>query len=160
MTCNCEKKEDNQENCMCEEKHEYLDDLKRLQAEFENFIKRSEKEKKYYIEYGVCEFMGKLVDLFDDLDRAMKIVRETGSGEMVQGLEMVYNNFKEILEKEGVKEIVANGCLLDPNLHEVLEVIEGKENYIIEELQKGYMFKDRLLRTAKVRVGKGENNEL
>ena len=95
MTCNCEKKEDNQENCMCEEKHEYLDDLKRLQAEFENFIKRSEKEKKYYIEYGVCEFMGKLVDLFDDLDRAMKIVRETGSGEMVQGLEMVYNNFRE-----------------------------------------------------------------
>lgn len=156
MACQCkENKEKCGSDCKSEQEIDYLNDLKRLQAEFENFVKRSEKDKQYYIEYGVCGLMTKLVNLCDDFDRAMTIVREKGDEEVVKGLEMVYNNFKELLEKEGVKEIVVKDCVLDPHLHEVLDVVEGKENVVVDELQKGYMFKDKLLRTAKVRVGKG-----
>src|SRR5271165_1266621 len=132
----------------------YLDRLARLQAEFDNFRKRSAKEQQDFRDYALAEALRSLLPILDSLDRALK----TG-GVSVQdfrsGIELIDKQFHDALAKLGVEPVPAGGEVFDPNLHQAVQMVDTDEvadNHVIDELQRGYRIKDRLLRPAMVRV--------
>lgn len=125
----------------------FLEDLKRVQADFENYIKRVEKEKERIKEIAKAELLLKLISIKDDFDKAVDINNE--------GIKMIHNNFKKLLEEEGVKEIKSLGEEFNHNLHDVVK--KNGEGKITEEVQKGYMYNDKILRIAKVVIGDNKN---
>ena len=131
---------------------EYLDNLQRLQAEFENYQKRTEIEKQNLIKYSKKDLILNLLDILDNFERAIK------NKDNQEGIKLIYKQLKETLEKEGIKQIEED--TFNPEKHEVISTGEGEENKILEEFQKGYTLHDKTIRTAKVKVGKGgKNNE-
>ncbi|MGQ9469663.1 MAG: nucleotide exchange factor GrpE [Nitrososphaerales archaeon] len=147
---------------------EYLNRLKYLQADFENFQKRVDREMLELVKYGNERLILKLLNVTDDLERAIKSGKETDSKEaLIEGVEMVLKGLKEVLKKEGLEEIDAIGKIFDPNLHEVIAHIETKDypaNTIIEEIRKGYLLNGKLIRPSMVKVAlslseKGKNYE-
>ena len=142
-----------------EQAKDYLDDLKRLQADFENYIKRTEKQHEESRKYANAELLKDLVNLKEDFERALKELK-TDNKEVSKGLEMIYNNLSKILENHGIKEINAKGNKLDPSKHEVLQFRDGKEeNIVLEEVQRGYTMHDKVLKTSKVIVSKSNAGE-
>lgn len=131
---------------------EYTNDLKRLQAEFENYKKRQEKENSHFMEYSNAKLISRLLVLLDDFDSCLKNIKE--SDEHSQGLLMLHKKMLNILESEGLREIDTNS--FDPYKHEVILVVESNspDGEIIEVIQKGYMIKDKVLRSAKVAISK------
>lgn len=127
----------------------FLEDLQRVQAEFENYIKRVEKEKEQDKLKVKSELLLKLINVKEDLEKALENIED-------KGIEMIYNNLKKILEEENVSEIKSLGERFNHEVHEVVKKIEGAENYIVEEAQRGYKIGDKILRIAKVIVG-GKN---
>jgi len=147
---------------------DYLNKLKYLQADFENFQKRVNREMLDLVKYGNERLIVKLLNIIDDLERAIKSSKETDSKEsLVEGIEMVLKELKEILKKEGLEEIESVGKNFDPNLHEAVAHVQTKDystNIIIEEIRKGYLLNGRLIRPSMVKVAlglseKGENHE-
>lgn len=132
-------------------KKDYLDDLQRLQAEFENYQKRTEKEKQDFIKYSKQDLILKLLDILDNFERALT------SKDNQEGINLIYKQLKETLEKEDVKQIKED--TFNPGKHEVISTEEGEENKILEVFQKGYTLHDKTIRTSKVKVGKGVKNE-
>lgn len=133
------------------------DDLKELllrrQAEFDNFRKRTEKERGEFTQYAGMELVRDLLPVIDDFDRAMKV--EGGSPEYTRGIEMIYSRMFEALKKVGLEPIAAEGKEFDPHLHQAVERVETKdapEGTILGEFQRGYNFKGKLLRPSMVRV--------
>ncbi|MBI4145554.1 nucleotide exchange factor GrpE [Candidatus Woesearchaeota archaeon] len=137
---------------------DYLDHLKRLQADFENFIKRSEKDKQAFVEFANARLIMKFLVLLDELEQGLdSLTKQNVPGEHVRGLSLIVKKFHAILSDEGVRPIESVGKHADPYLHEVMlaEQKDGVEDGIIlEELQKGYRMKDKVLRYAKVKVVK------
>ena len=137
---------------------EYTNNLMRLQADFENYMKRAEKEKQEFSKYASHKLALKLVNLLDDFERTLENINNMENKEVKEGIEMVYKQMQKMLNEEGVKNIEALGKKFDPYMHEVLDIIEGKEDdLVVEELQKGYLMHDKVLRTCKVRVSKAKN---
>ena len=136
-------------------KEEYLDNLKRLKAEFENYQKRIDKEKIDFIKYAKEDLVINLLEILDNFERALSNCKDD---EFSKGVSLIFKQLKELLEKEGVKEIekLEN---FDPEKHEVLLTDEGEEGKVLEELQRGYTLHNRIIRPAKVKVGKGVKNE-
>ena len=133
---------------------EYTQTLKRLQADFENYMKRVEKEKEQLSAYSNHKLISKLLIVVDDVEKALEIVK-TKDAEIAKGIELIHKNFHKLLQEEGVSPIKAVGNNLDPYKHEVLDVVEGeKDDEVVDELQKGYMIKDKVLRPSKVRISK------
>lgn len=131
---------------------ELTEDLQRLQAEFENFRKRTEKEKADYCRYAKSDIIQKLLPIVDNFELAMKNTDKPD--DFIKGIGMVYAHFKDVLRKEGVEEIEAVGKQFDPNLHEaMLSEPSEQEGVVLDELQKGYMLEDRVLRHTQVKVG-------
>ena len=145
-----ELKQENQEEKSKEEK--YLEQLQRLQAEFENYQKRTDKEKQEILKNANQDLIIQLLGILDNFELALKHTTD-------KGIEMIYSELYSILEKQGLKKIKAEGKF-DPELHEVLIQEEGKKDGIIlEEFQKGYTLNDKLIRPSKVKISKGEKNE-
>src|SRR3989344_6505422 len=117
---------------------ELTDDLQRLQAEFENYRKRIEREKEEFAKYAKAEVIAKLLHVLDTFEIALKSTKDTEK--FTKGMEMVYAQFLSALEAEGLRPIHAAGKQFDHNLHEVmLKQKSGKDDGIVlEELQKGY----------------------
>lgn len=138
---------------------ELTDDLQRLQAEFENYRKRIEREKEEFAKYAKAEMIAKLLHVLDTFEIALKSTKDTEK--FTKGMEMVYAQFLSALEAEGLRPIHAVGKQFDHNLHEVMlkQKSDREEGIILEELQKGYMLKDRVLRYAKVKVSEKEDNK-
>ena len=140
------------------EAEEYLDHLKRLKAEFENYKKRMVKERQQIVTWAIEDLIKEFLPVLDDLERAIdsaSISQDFSS--LIQGIKMVYDHFKQLLKKKGLEEISAQGEEFDPNLHEAIMRIESDEhpdNVVVEEMRKGYKFKDRVLRPAMVKVNK------
>ncbi len=131
------------------ENNDYVELLQRLQAEFENYQKRVEKEKEQVKLHSKCLVLLKLIEIKEDFERALKNIKEK------EGIEMIYNNVIKTLKEENVREIEALGKKFDHNMHEAIKTVECKEeDNIIEEIQKGYLIGDKILRTSKVIVGK------
>lgn len=142
--------------------NEHIEHLQRLQAEFINFRNRVEKEKQDIKQYAKEDFIIKLLDVIDNFERAidsMENAKDVGSCK--QGVKLIFNQLNEILESEGVKKIEARGKEFDPYIHEAIEKISSKEkeNIILDEIQKGYKFKERVIRPSKVKVSGGKKNE-
>ena len=133
-----------------EKKLDYLQDLQRLQAEFENFTKRSEIEKQDILKYSAEKIVIKLLKVLDSFELALKHNPD-------EGVNLMYTELYSILNSEGLTKISTEGEF-DANLHEVLLQENGDvDNKIIEELQTGYMFKEKVIRPAKVKISKVQN---
>lgn len=137
-----------------EQVSELTSHLQHLQAEFENFKKRTERECVLYKEYANVELLRKFLTLIDNFEIALQ--NQDNHKEFVKGIEMIYSEFHSMIEKEGVKRINAKGHPLNPELHDVLlqQESDEPEGSIIEELQPGYMYKNRVLRHTKVKIAK------
>ncbi len=135
------------------ERDEIKDLLLRRQAEFENFRKRTEKERSDYLQYAAMDMVRDLLPILDDFERALKI--EGAGPEYARGIEMIYNRMYETLKKMGLEPIVSDGKAFDPNLHQAVERVETKDSpdgSILSEFQRGYLFKGKLLRPTMVKV--------
>jgi len=139
------EKELNQSKKLAED---YLNDLQRLKAEFENYQKRIDKEKTEFMKFASEKLILKLLMVLDDFERALE---NKPNDEFSKGMELILKNFKNVLEKEGVKVIEAK--TFDPYKHEAIAHEEGEENKILEEFQKGYALHDKIIRPTKVKVG-------
>ena len=142
-----------------EEKEKFLHSLLRIRADFENYKKHNERENAKYKEYALEGVLKKLINHYDDLVRALNLIKIVEDMDGIRkGFEIIVNNFKKILEEEGVKPMISEGEKFDPYKHEVIMVEEGRddlpENTIIEELEKGYYFNNKILRPAKVKISK------
>ncbi|MCD4767870.1 MAG: nucleotide exchange factor GrpE [Methanosarcinales archaeon] len=141
---------------------EYLDHLQRLQAEFDNYKKRVDREKAELIKYASAELVSELIDIMENLERG--VVSAKGSDDIdsiVKGMEMVSTRLKDILGSRGLRPIEAVGKKFDPHYHEAMMMTPTDEypyNTVIEEFQQGYMIKDKVIRYSKVRVSVNENN--
>ena len=136
------------------ETQEYIALSQRLQADFENFKKITEKQNKEIIKFANEDIIKEFIDCYEDFGRALEIENEK---DLKEGVELIYNKFKDILTKEGVEEIPAKGEKFDLNKHEALMVQESDDvenGYVIDELMKGYMYKDKVLKYSKVIVCK------
>lgn len=131
---------------------EITDTLKRLQAEFENYKKRTDKEKLELIKYAQGELMLKLLPVLDTFEIALKSTKDPEK--FAKGMEMVYAQLYSAFESSGLRPIKAVGEKFDPFRHEVLmkEECSKDEDIVLDELQKGYMLNDRVLRHSKVKI--------
>jgi len=133
---------------------EYKEMLQRLQAEFENYRKRTEKEVQRYKEYAAAEFAKKALPVLDSFELALKH-SDSNAEKLKKGIELIYAQLYTMLYAEGLKPIDAAGKRFDPYVHEAMMHQESeKEGVVLEEMQRGYMFKEAVLRHSKVKVGK------
>jgi molecular chaperone GrpE len=135
------------------ERDEVRDTLLRRQAEFDNFRKRTERERQEQVQYASMEVVGDLLPILDDFDRAL--TADTSSPEYAKGIQLIYQRMAESLKKTGLEPIDATGKPFDPHLHQAIERVEtnaAPDNTVLGEFQKGYHFKGKLLRPSMVRV--------
>lgn len=136
---------------------EYLDMARRVQADFDNYRKRSQKEKEDYKAFATADLLSDLLTIVDDLNRALE--HNTEENDFVTGVKGVRKNLMKALESKGLKEIDTSGKF-DPNYHEAFGVVEAEtDGDIAEVFQKGYCIGTRVLRTAKVKVTKKKQTE-
>lgn len=135
--------------------HDVLyDRLARLQAEFENYRKRAAREQSEYREYANAEVVKFLLPILDSFDRALE---NHAGDEDFRGVALINKQLHDALAKLGLRPIPAQGEPFDPHLHQAVEMVEtteAEDNHVLEELQRGYKLKDRLLRPAMVRVAR------
>lgn len=149
---NVEEKQDKKDVAIAD----LTDRLKRSMAEFDNFRKRSEKEKATMFDMGARSIVEKILPVVDNFERAMVAAPKEGDGKaFADGITMIYNQLKKTLEDLGVKPIDCVGQPFDPNFHNAVMHVEDEslgENVVAEELLKGYMYKDSVLRHSMVKV--------
>jgi len=137
-----------------QERDALLDRLARLQAEFDNYRKRNAREQQDFRDYALVEAIKSLLPVVDSFDRALASPARD-SDEFHSGIELINRQLHDALAKLGVQPIAAQGELFDPNLHEAVQMVEtdeAEDHHVLDELQRGYKLKDRLLRPAMVRV--------
>jgi molecular chaperone GrpE len=135
------------------EKTELQDRFLRAQAEFQNFRKRIEKERVEFAEYASTEAVRALLPIVDDFERALKV--ESADKEFSKGMELILQRLYESLKKLGLEPLACAGQPFDPHIHHAVEMVEttgAADHTILDEYQRGYNFKGRLLRPAMVKV--------
>ena len=134
--------------------------MARSQAEFDNARKRAAREQQEYREYAVADAVKALLPTLDSFERAL----DTSAGDKSEfrgGVELIYKQLQDSLAKLGLQSIHAKGELFDPNVHQAIEMVDTtdvKDHHVLEELQRGYKFKDRLLRPSMVKVARDPRN--
>jgi len=147
---------------LIEEKKSMQDESLRSMAETENYKKRLQREKDDLIKFANESFVKDLIVTIDHFDKAMEAVSSADNMESIrEGIDLIYTEFKEVMKKNGVSDIVAVGENFDPNLHEAVAKLpsEEKENKIVQEFRKGYRLNERVLRAAMVAVSTGKTEE-
>ncbi|VVB81278.1 Protein GrpE [uncultured archaeon] len=139
---------------------DYTEHLKRLQAEFENYCKRVEKERKDVASFASERLVVKLLLVIDDFERALPQLKSVPEPTR-KGIEMIFRNLHKMLDEECVQAIPSVGQKFDPYKHEVLMQVESDqpEDVIVEELQKGYTMNGKVIRYAKVKISKNHGLE-
>jgi molecular chaperone GrpE len=142
-----------------EKAEKYLANWQRAQADFINYKRRGEQERAEVVNYANSTLILNVLPVLDDLERALASVpEEFAESPWVDGIRHIYRKLKGVLESHGVSAIEAEGKDFDPNLHEAVMTVEGEEGKVIEELQKGYKLRSRIIRPTKVKVGKGSES--
>ena len=139
------------------ERDDYRDRWMRKSAEFDNYRKRVERERREQSDQAVVDLLQELLLVVDDFDRALTVDSGDGDPAYRKGVELIHGKLHDLLGKYGVKPIDALGADFDPNLHQAVmheESPEHRDGEVIGELRKGYMLNDRLLRPAMVKVAK------
>ena len=141
-----------------EQIEELTDKVKRQMAEFDNFRKRTEKEKSQMYDMGAKTIVEKILPVIDNFERGLAAVPEDNKEDaFVVGMDKIYRQMLTVLEEAGVKPIEAVGAEFDPNFHNAVMHVEDEtlgENVVAEELQKGYMYRDTVVRHSMVKVAK------
>ncbi|HLS61480.1 MAG TPA: nucleotide exchange factor GrpE [Virgibacillus sp.] len=140
-----------------QEKEAAQERMLRIQAEFDNFKKRTQKERQNERKYKSQDLVNELLPVLDNFERALEVEVVEEAKSIVEGISMVYRQFKDALESENVEVIQTVGEEFDPNLHHAVMQVEEEEsesNIVLEELQKGYILNDRVIRPAMVKVNK------
>jgi molecular chaperone GrpE len=135
-----------------------LDRLARMQAEFDNFRKRSQREQQEFRDYALSDALKQLLPILDSLDRAAKSDAATVA-DYRSGVELIDRQFHDVLTRLGVEPIAAQGQPFNPSLHQAIQMVETTEvadQHVIDELQRGYRLRDRVLREAMVRVAQNQ----
>jgi molecular chaperone GrpE len=148
-----ENEETNSTDSLQLEKEKYL----RLYSEFENFRRRTTKERLDWMQSASKEIIESVLPVIDDMERALSAFEKTESKSAIEGLELIYKKLYGVLEKKGIKPMKSKGELFDPEIHEAVTQfpapspdLKGK---VIDEVEKGYMLHDKVIRFAKVVVG-------
>ncbi|MGH9344602.1 MAG: nucleotide exchange factor GrpE [Terriglobia bacterium] len=137
------------------EKQEFYDLALRSRAELENFRKRTQREKEEFLQHANADLMRALLPALDGFDRALKHRDPKAPAKIYEGLELIHRQLLDTLGRAGLKAVETEGESFDPNLHQAVETVESdkhRDQEIIEELQRGYKLKHRLLRPAIVKV--------
>jgi molecular chaperone GrpE len=137
------------------ERDSLLDRLARVQAEFKNARQRADKEQQDYRDYALADAIKSLLPVVDSLERAVQV--KSDASDLRNGVDLIYKQLMAALAKLSVNPMVAKGELFDPRFHEAIEMVEtndAPDHEVVEELRRGYKFKDRLLRPAMVKVAK------
>ena len=138
------------------ERDALLDRLARLQAEFDNARKRAAREQQEFREFAAADVIKNILPVLDSFERALK-APAGDSNDLRGGLELIYRQFQDALQKMGVQPIESVGKPFDPRVHEAIEMVdttEAEDHHVLDELQRGYNYKGRLLRPAMVRVAR------
>ena len=139
-----------------EQIEELTDKVKRQMAEFDNFRKRTEREKSQMYDMGAKTIVEKILPVIDNFERGLAAVPEDNKEDaFVVGMDKIYRQMLTVLEEAGVKPIEAVGAEFDPNFHNAVMHVEDEtlgENVVAEELQKGYMYRDTVVRHSMVKV--------
>jgi molecular chaperone GrpE len=129
----------------------------RAQADLINYKRRAEMEREEISKFANSTLVLNLLPVLDDLERALSSVPDGTAGEpWLEGIRLIQRKFRGILEAQGLSPIEAVGEPFDPRFHEAVRQAEGEEGMVVEEQEKGYMFRDRVIRPSKVVVGVGE----
>jgi molecular chaperone GrpE len=137
------------------ERDTLIDRLARAQAEFENARRRAAKEQQDFRDFALVDTIKTLLPVVDNFERALQSKSE--AADFRSGVELIYKQLQEVLNKIGVRPIPAKGQQFDPHVHEAIEMVEtadAADHEVLDEWQRGYKYKDRLLRPAMVRVAK------
>lgn len=139
--------------------NENWDRLLRLQADFENARKRWEKDRCELVKYASEDLISNLLNVVDDIERSIELSRDKHEDmtALLKGLEMILSHLYDLLRKNGVTAMDAKNKPFDPHYHEALMQSDNEhlpENTVLEEIQKGYLLNNRVLRTAKVQVSR------
>ncbi|HEY7473528.1 MAG TPA: nucleotide exchange factor GrpE [Vicinamibacterales bacterium] len=137
------------------QRDQYYDLLLRTRAEFDNYRKRVERERQESTTAAAADLLGDLLPLLDDLERALGA--DDSAGGYRKGVELIHKQLLDLLAKRGVRPIEAVGAEFDPHVHQAVtyEHVDGRrDGEVVEELRRGYMLGDRLLRPAMVKVAK------
>jgi molecular chaperone GrpE len=136
---------------------ELNDKYLRLHADFENFRRRTNKEKSDLLQYGNKELLLKILPVYDDFERGLEIMQKSeGNDSILDGIKLIFNKFTSILQQAGLKEIEATGHDFDPELHEAITKIQmspDMKGKVVDQVQKGYLLNDKIIRHSKVVVG-------
>src|SRR6266436_4846324 len=143
------------------ERDALLDRLARLQAEFDNARKRAAREQQDFREFAAADVIKNFLPMLDSFERALKAGgnanSNSNSNDFRNGIELIYRQFQDALQKIGVQPMVSVGQPFDPRVHEAVEMVDTTEvadHHVLDELQRGYKYKERLLRPAMVRVAR------
>ena len=139
------------------ERDDFKDRWLRKSAEFDNYRKRVERERREQADQSVVDLLQELLLVVDDFDRALTVDAGEGGGAYRKGVELIHGKLHDLLRKQGLKAIDALGADFDPNIHQAVmheDSPEHREGEVIGELRKGYVLNDRLLRPAMVKVAK------
>ncbi len=138
-----------------EERDAAIDRLARAQAEFENARRRAARDQQEFREYALADAVRALLPILDSFDRAL--ASQSGAEEFRSGMELIDRQLHGALGKLGVEEIESEGQPFDPSVHEAVELVDSEQvpdHHVLQELQRGYKLKGRLLRPAMVRVAR------
>src|SRR6476661_4318565 len=138
---------------LASEKAELYDRLLRKQAEFDNFRRRTERDRSDFLQFAGMDLARELLPVLDDFERALKV--ECADTNYAKGIVLIHQRLSDILKKMGVEHLEAAGKPFDPNVHEAVvrfPTDEVEDQTVLEEFQKGYNFKGKLLRPAMVKV--------
>lgn len=138
------------------ERDNLIDRLARLQAEFDNARKRASREQQEFRDYALADSIKQLLPILDSFERALQS-EHPDKDEFRNGVELIYKQFQDALAKLGLHPIPAAGEIFDPHLHQAIQMVDtndAEDHQILDELQRGYKLKDRLLRPSMVRVAR------
>ncbi len=139
------------------ERDDHYDRLLRKTAEFENYRKRVERERREHGDQAVTDLLLELLSVVDDFDRALTVEPDESGSPYRRGVELIHTKLHDLLRKQGLRPIAALGADFDPNLHQAViheSSPEHREGEVIGEMRRGYTIGDRLLRPAMVKVAK------
>jgi len=138
---------------LAKEKAEIQELLQRRQAEFDNYRRRVERERSELFEFASMDTVKALLPVLDDFERALKV--ENADKDYARGMELIYQRLLETLKKQGLEPISSDVPIFNPHIHHAVEMVDTKDHpdqTVLEEYQRGYYFKGRLLRPAMVKV--------
>ncbi|CAM4266362.1 nucleotide exchange factor GrpE [Paenibacillus tarimensis] len=135
---------------------EHQQRLLRTQADYDNFRRRTQKEKEELAQYASMKLVGQLLPVMDNFERAIGASKESGDFDALsKGVDMIFRQMAQLLEQEGLRPMESVGQPFNPEFHQAVMTVESdeyEEGTVVEELQKGYMLKEKVLRPAMVKV--------